>query len=153
MSQIRIGRRCSLCSYCRTGSQEAMNVLGIEPKYNDSEMKDLSKQTPNVVGKSLDEAKKTLEENNLNFVVVGDDSTVTRQCPSGADTIPNGGTVYLYTDDSEKQTVNVPNFKGLPLTRLRTLPQAVILIFKSQVTVCQAELLWHTGKVKKRRQR
>ena len=78
-------------------TQEAMNVLGIEPKYNDSEMKDLSKQTPNVVGKSLDEAKKTLEENNLNFVVVGDDSTVTRQCPSGADTIPNGGTVYLYT--------------------------------------------------------
>lgn len=102
-------------------TQEAMNVLGIEPKYNDSEMKDLSKQTPNVVGKSLDEAKKTLEENNLNFVVVGDDSTVTRQCPSGADTIPNGGTVYLYTDDSEKQTVNVPNFSGLTVNEAKDL--------------------------------
>lgn len=102
-------------------TQEAMNVLGIEPKYNDSEMKDLSKQTPNVVGKSLDEAKKTLEENNLNFVVVGDDSTVTRQCPSGADTIPNGGTVYLYTDDSEKQMVNVPNFSGLTVNEAKDL--------------------------------
>ena len=102
-------------------TQEAMNVLGIEPKYNDSETKDLSKQTPNVVGKSLDEAKKTLEENNLNFVVVGDDSTVTRQCPSGADTIPNGGTVYLYTDDSEKQTVNVPNFNGLTVNEAKDL--------------------------------
>lgn len=102
-------------------TQEAMNVLGIEPKYNDSEMKDLSKQTPNVVGKSLDEAKKTLEENNLNFVVVGDDSTVTRQCPSGADTIPNGGTVYLYTDDSEKQTVIVPNFNGLTVNEAKNL--------------------------------
>jgi len=102
-------------------TQEAMNVLGIEPKYNDSEMKDLSKQTPNVVGKSLDEAKKTLEENNLNFVVVGDDSTITRQCPSGADTIPNGGTVYLYTDDSEKQTVNVPNFNGLTVNEAKDL--------------------------------
>ena len=102
-------------------TQEAMNVLGIEPKYNDSEMKDLSKQTPNVVGKSLDEAKKTLEENNLNFVVVGDDSTVTRQCPSGADTIPNGGTVYFYTDDSEKQTVNVPNFSGLTVNEAKDL--------------------------------
>ncbi len=102
-------------------TQEAMNVLGIEPKYNDSEMKDLSNQTPNVVGKSLDEAKKTLEENNLNFVVVGDDSTVTRQCPSGADTIPNGGTVYLYTDDSEKQTVNVPNFNGLTVNEAKDL--------------------------------
>ena len=102
-------------------TQEAMNVLGIEPKYNDSEMKDLSKQTPNIVGKSLDEAKKTLEENNLNFVVVGDDSTVTRQCPSGADTIPNGGTVYLYTDDSEKQTVIVPNFNGLTVNEAKDL--------------------------------
>lgn len=102
-------------------TQEAMNVLGIEPKYNDSEMKDLSKQTPNIVGKSLDEAKKTLEENNLNYVVVGDDSTVTRQCPSGADTIPNGGTVYLYTDDSEKQTVNVPNFNGLTVNEAKDL--------------------------------
>lgn len=102
-------------------TQEAMNVLGIEPKYNDSEMKDLSKQTPNVVGKSLDEAKKTLGENNLNFVVVGDDSTVTRQCPSGADTIPNGGTVYLYTDDSEKQTVIVPNFSGLTVNEAKDL--------------------------------
>lgn len=102
-------------------TQEAMNVLGIEPKYNDSEMKDLSKQTPNVVGKSLDEAKKTLEENNLNFVVVGDNSTVTRQCPSGADTIPNGGTVYLYTDDSEKQTVIVPNFSGLTVNEAKDL--------------------------------
>lgn len=102
-------------------TQEAMNVLGIEPKYNDSEMKDLSKQTPNVVGKSLDEAKKMLEENNLNYVVVGDDSTVTRQCPSGADTIPNGGTVYLYTDDSEKQTVNVPNFNGLTVNEAKDL--------------------------------
>lgn len=102
-------------------TQEAMNVLGIEPKYNDSEMKNLSKQTPNIVGKSLDEAKKTLEENNLNFVVVGDDSTVTRQWPSGADTIPNGGTVYLYTDDSEKQTVNVPNFSGLTVNEAKDL--------------------------------
>lgn len=102
-------------------TQEAMNVLGIEPKYNDSEMKDLSKQTPNVVGKSLDEAKNTLEENNLNFVVVGDDSTITRQCPSGADTIPNGGTVYLYTDDAEKQTVIVPDFTGLTVNEAKDL--------------------------------
>lgn len=102
-------------------TQEAMNVLGIEPKYNDSEMKDLSKQTPNVVGKSLDEAKKALEENNLSYVVVGDDSTVTRQCPSGADTIPNGGTVYLYTDDAEKQTVIVPDFTGLTVNEAKDL--------------------------------
>lgn len=59
-------------------TQEAMNVLGIEPKYDEKEMKDLSKETPNVVGESLDDAKAALKENNLNYVVIGDESTVTR---------------------------------------------------------------------------
>ena len=102
-------------------TQEAMNVLGIEPKYDEKEMKDLSKETPNVVGESLDDAKATLKENNLNYVVIGDESTVTRQCPSGADAIPNCGTVYLYTDESEKETVNVPDFTGLTVTEAKDL--------------------------------
>lgn len=102
-------------------TQEAMNVLGIEPKYDEKEMKDLSKETPNVVGKSLDDAKAALKENNLNYVVIGDESTVTRQCPSGADAISNGGTVYLYTDESEKETVNVPDFTGLTVTEAKDL--------------------------------
>ena len=99
-------------------TQEAMNVLGIEPKYDEKEMKDLSKETPNVVGESLDDAKAALKENNLNYVVIGDESTVTRQC---ADAIPNGGTVYLYTDESEKETVNVPDFTGLTVTEAKDL--------------------------------
>lgn len=102
-------------------TQEAMNVLGIEPKYDEKEMKDLSKETPNVVGESLDDAKAALKENNLNYVVIGDESTVTRQCPSGADAIHNGGTVYLYTDESEKETVNVPDFTGLTVTEAKDL--------------------------------
>lgn len=102
-------------------TQEAMNVLGIEPKYDEKEMKDLSKETPNVVGESLDDAKAALKENNLNYVVIGDESTVTRQCPSGADAIPNSGTVYLYTDESEKETVNVPDFTGLTVTEAKDL--------------------------------
>lgn len=102
-------------------TQEAMNVLGIEPKYDEKEMKNLSKETPNVVGESLDDAKAALKENNLNYVVIGDESTVTRQCPSGADAIPNGATVYLYTDESEKETVNVPDFTGLTVTEAKDL--------------------------------
>ncbi len=101
--------------------QEAMNVLGVEPKYDESEMKDLPKQTPNVIGKSLDDAKKILKENSLNYVVVGSGSNVTRQCPSGSDSIPNGGTVYIYTDDSEKQTVTVPDFTGLTVNEAKDL--------------------------------
>lgn len=102
-------------------TEEAMNVLGVEPKYDDDELKKLSKQTPNVVGKSLDEAQKTLKENSLNYQVIGSGSTVTRQCPSGADAVPSGGTVYLYTDDEEKQTVEVPDFTGLTVTEAKDL--------------------------------
>ncbi len=102
-------------------TEEAMNVLGVEPKYDDDEMKKLSKETPNVIDKSVDDAKSTLKENNLNYVVIGDGSTVTRQCPSGADTTPSGGTVYLYTDDAEKQTVAVPDFTGLTVSEAKDL--------------------------------
>ena len=102
-------------------TEEAMNVLGVEPKYDDEEMKKLSKETPNVIGKSVDDAKTALKESSLNYQVIGNGSTVTRQCPSGADSTPSGGTVYLYTDDAEKQTVAVPDFTGLTVSEAKDL--------------------------------
>ena len=111
-------------------------------------MKDLSKETPNVVGKSLDDAKAALKENKLNYVVIGDESTVTRQCPSGADAIPNGGTVYLYTDESEKETVNVPDFTGLTVTEAKDLASSSSL----NIQIAGNSMSSGTARAKKSRQ-
>lgn len=101
--------------------EESMGVLGIEPKYDDSELKNLSSYTPNVTGKSLDDAKKEIDEYSLNYTVIGKGDKVVRQCPTSATTIPNGGTIYIYTDDDARQTVKVPDFTGLTVSEAKSL--------------------------------
>lgn len=104
--------------------EESMGVLGIEPKYDDGELKNLSGYTPNVTGKALDEAKKEIDEYSLNYTIIGKGDKVVRQCPTSAETIPNGGTIYLYTDDSKRQTVKVPDFTGLTVSEAKSLAQS-----------------------------
>ncbi|MGN1123733.1 MAG: penicillin-binding transpeptidase domain-containing protein, partial [Eubacterium sp.] len=101
--------------------EEAMGVLGIEPKYDDKELEKLSKYTPNVVEKSVEDAKKELYSNGLNYFVIGNGDTVVRQSPTSVGTIPNGGIVFLYTDDNEKQMTKVPNFMGLTVSEAKDL--------------------------------
>ena len=101
--------------------EEAMNVLGIEPKYDEDEVKSLSSYAPNVVGKSLDNAKTEIDQYGLNCVVIGKGDKVTRQCPTSAGTIPGGGTVYVYTDDTEKKMTKVPDFTGLTVAEAKNL--------------------------------
>lgn len=101
--------------------EEAMNVLGIEPKYDEDEMKNLSKYTPNVVGKSLEDGKTELKENGLNCSVFGNGDKIVRQCPTGAGTVPNGGTVFVYTEEVDKQMSTVPDFTGLTVSEAKDL--------------------------------
>lgn len=101
--------------------EEAMNVLGIEPKYDEDEMKNLSKYTPNVVGKSVEDGKTELKENGLNCYVFGNGDKIVRQCPTGAGTVPNGGTVFVYTEEDEKQISTVPDFTGLTVNEAKDL--------------------------------
>lgn len=101
--------------------EESMSVLGIEPNYDEDELKNLSGYAPNVVGKSLEDAKTEINEYKLNYVVVGSGDKVTRQCPTSAGTVPAGGTVYIYTDNTEKKTVKVPDFTGLTVNEAKSL--------------------------------
>lgn len=101
--------------------EEAMNVLGIEPKYDEDEMKNLSKYTPNVVGKSVEDGKTELKENGINCYVFGNGEKIVRQCPTGAGTVPNGGTVFVYTEEGDKQICTVPDFTGLTVSEAKDL--------------------------------
>jgi len=103
--------------------EEAMNVLGIEPQYDDDEIKNLSSYAPNVTGKSVEEAEKEIKEYKLNSIKIGNGDKVTRQCPTSAGTIPSGGTVYIYTDDNKKQITKVPDFNGLTVSEVKSLAE------------------------------
>ncbi len=103
--------------------EEAMSVLGVEPTYDDEELENLSEYTPNIVDKSLTEAESTLDEYSLDYVVIGSGDTVLRQSPTAATTIPSGGTVYIYTEETDKQTTTVPDFTGLTVSEAKDLAQ------------------------------
>ncbi|MCD7722503.1 MAG: PASTA domain-containing protein [Clostridiales bacterium] len=101
--------------------EAAMDELGIEPSYTEDELETLSTQTPSLIGESLSSAKETLENAGLTYKVMGSGDTVTRQSPSALSSIPSGGVVVLYTDSTEKETVEVPDFSGYTITEVNKL--------------------------------
>lgn len=102
-------------------TEEAMSVLGIEPKYDENEIKNISKPTPNIINSSIEDAQKILKENSLNYFVIGNGDTVVRQSPSGDSTVPKNATVFIYAEETEKQTTKVPDFTGLTVTEAKDL--------------------------------
>lgn len=101
--------------------EESMAVLGIEPVYTEEEKKDLSVSTPGVMGKKIAEAKNTISNAGLEFKVIGSGDKVVNQSPAASSVIPSGGTVVLYTDNSDKETVSVPDFTGLTVAQANRL--------------------------------
>ena len=101
--------------------ETCMQELNIEPEYDEKESKNLSVFTPNVIGKSVNDAKSALNSKNLKCKIVGNGKKVVRQSPASSSTIPTNGTVVLYTTDEEKQVVTVPDFSGLTISEANAL--------------------------------
>ncbi len=94
--------------------ESTLKYLNVEPRYTTEELKSISKTTPSLIGKSIDEARSAASAANLNIKVVGNGSTVLSQVPSAGQTIANKGVIVVYTTAGESsQTVKVPNFVGM----------------------------------------
>jgi len=66
-----------------------------------------------MIDKSLEDAKKAVEDLGLEYRVVGGGDKVVDQMPHSGTTVTEGGTVILYTEyENEHKTVVVPNLKG-----------------------------------------
>lgn len=101
--------------------EQAMSELNVEPVYTDEELAALSKATPSVTGMDVEKAKTELKQQNFKYKVVGSGDKVVSQCPSSNEVIPSGGTIMLYTDNSDKKTVKVPDFTGLTVSEAKSL--------------------------------
>ena len=96
--------------------KQILNYLGVERKYTEEELEKIDTTAPNVTGKTVEEAKSSLEGEDLNYKVMGSGNTVLEQIPAFGEAIPQGGTVVLYTDtESTSETVEVPNLTGMSL--------------------------------------
>ncbi|MBP1758727.1 MAG: penicillin-binding protein [Firmicutes bacterium] len=89
---------------------DILNYMGV-PKQGAAAAAD--KEVPNLVGKTLEEAKSTLQEQELSWKVRGDGATVTGQTPNRGAFIPAGSTVILYMDEEKGESkVAVPDVQG-----------------------------------------
>lgn len=88
-----------------------LKYLNVEPKYSQSELALLNTKAPELIGKSLADAVKTLENAGLSHKVIGNGDTVTLQNPAFNQGLPKNGIVILYTDkDSQMVNTTVPDF-------------------------------------------
>lgn len=104
---------------------DVLPYLGYEPSYTEEELKKLALEVPDTVGLSLAEAKGRVTTSKLEYKVVGSGENVVRQLPEAGSKVISGGIVILYTDDTQSNTVTVPDFKGLTATEVNTLAASV----------------------------
>lgn len=97
---------------------EVLPYLGVEAKYTEDEYANLNVNSPNLVGLTLAEAYRQLDEMNLSYSVMGtedDSDVVLQQIPESGSPVPRNGKIVLYTSgyDENSTTVFVPDFKGM----------------------------------------
>lgn len=96
--------------------EEILPYLGVQRKYTDTELAKLDVKAPDVVGKTIDEARSALSKQKLTPKIYGSGTKIVSQVPEAGKTIPQNGTMVLFTDEkSSDTTVTVPKLVGLSL--------------------------------------
>ncbi len=102
---------------------DVLPYLGYEPQYSEEELENFAIKVPNLVNKTVEEAKKELSDLGLSVTVIGDKETVIKQLPLYGETISKGGRVIIYSTESEdaQTIVNVPDFTGMTVGQASTV--------------------------------
>ena len=98
--------------------EDILPYLGVEGEYSAEDMSRVAVRMPNVVGLTEAKANKRLEENYLNYRIIGDGDKIVSQIPAHGRELPGNSTVLLYTDDSmPTDQVTVPDLSGLTVAQ------------------------------------
>ena len=101
--------------------EEVLPYLGYYPEYSDSDYSSLTTQVPSVSDMELADAQEVLAEAGISYKVIGDGDYVSKQSPASGSVFVTGGSVILYTGESEVETTTVPNVVGMTLTAAKSL--------------------------------
>jgi stage V sporulation protein D (sporulation-specific penicillin-binding protein) len=95
--------------------ENILAYLNIDPEYSDEEISKMTVSAPNLIGESTETVKS--KATGFTVKIIGEGTTVISQTPSSSQTMPKGGVIVVYTDESaEKQKATVPDLTGLTLT-------------------------------------
>ena len=93
---------------------ECLEYMGIYAQYTAEELAEQDTTVPYIIGSNGLAAITTLNTYGLEYEFVGDENgKVTATTPGAGYTIPKGGKVVVYMDDSEKKTTVVPDVYGM----------------------------------------
>ncbi len=102
--------------------EKVLPYLGVEPSYSESELNELSSPAPNLIGKSVTDAKAQLSSTKHNVRIIGDGDKVVYQSPEPGRQTPPNGVIVLYTESNiEKATAIVPDFSGMTVSQANQL--------------------------------
>ncbi len=93
---------------------ETLQYLNVEPEYTEEEMQFIDILVPDVVGRTPDKAKQTMEKAGFKVKVYGNGTNVIEQMPKANAKVSKNSNIVLYTEkSSEKQMVTVPRVLGM----------------------------------------
>lgn len=110
--------------------EDTLEYLGVERTYETEPSK--TKETPDVRGITVEDAKEELENAGLSVRVSGKGLNVTEQLPKPGVMLTEGSVVILYTEDSYSEgTVTVPDVHGLTPDQARAVIKRANLNFEA----------------------
>ena len=98
---------------------EVLPYLEVAAQYTDEEASNIDTAAGAYSGMSVDDAVAAAERDGFTVTVKGEGSTVVSQNPSTGASMPTGGTIVLYTDQSgTDEKVTVPNLVGFSVSEV-----------------------------------
>lgn len=80
--------------------ENILPYLGVEPKYTEEELKNKvipEVEVPDLIGKTIKEAKEILEKSKLELDIKGDGESITNQFPAKGEHVNSGTKIIIYT--------------------------------------------------------
>ena len=95
--------------------ENILAYLNVDPEYSDEEISKMTVSAPNLIGESTENVKSKAPD--FTVKIIGEGTSVVSQTPASGQTMPKGGVIVVYTDETtEKQKAVVPELTGLTLT-------------------------------------
>lgn len=108
---------------------ETFRYLGIEPHYTEEELEEIEEEekieVPDVVGKTLKEAKGMLEDRELDYLVVNDlfvkeEAMVVKTGPEFGEKVEKNSTISIYVEtDTTSDKITMPDVEGMTVQEVK----------------------------------
>lgn len=121
---------------------ETFRYLGIEPSYTEDEMDKIEEEegieVPNILNKTLKEAKALLSDSELDYLVVNeifveDESLVIESRPAPGEKVEKNSTINIHIERREQdEELLMPNLEGMSVQEVKRILNAMGLQLKVQ---------------------